>query len=108
MPQWKAYFTIAWACKTPFVLCLDRVYRLLDPVQLEAVVSGFPQWEYVPELSDCDDAAHAFRAYAGHGIGIALTGKHAWNIALCTDGVRHIEPQNRTMTRNKWALAIVI
>jgi len=108
IPSWKAYLRVAWACRTPLVLCLDRKYRLLDAEAVSAKARVFPRWHYVPEIMDCDDAAHAFRAFVGHGVGIALNHKHAWNIALCRDGVWHIEPQNGNMTRRRWALLVVI
>lgn len=108
IPAWKVYLKLAWACRTPFVQCLDRRYEPLEVEALRARASAFLPWRYVPEVSDCDDAAQAFRAFAGHGVGIALTHRHAWNVALCADGVWHIEPQNGSFTRFKWALHVII
>jgi hypothetical protein len=108
IPWWKVYLRVSWACRTPLVLCLDLKYRPLDVEVVSARAKAFPKWNYAPDVMDCDDAAHAFRAFAGHGVGIALSHKHVWNIALCHDGVWHIEPQNGTMTRKRWALLVVI
>lgn len=108
IPRWKVYFKVAWACRTPFVLCLDRRYRPLEREELVAKAKAFPPWRYVPEFSDCDDAAHAFRAYVGHGVGIALNSRHAWNVAVCRDGVWQVEPQNGSLTRHKWAVHVVV
>jgi len=108
IPAWRAYQSLAWACGTPFVQCLDRRYQPRDVNELAEQARAFLPWRYMPEVSDCDDAAFAFRAYAGHGVGIALTPKHAWNVALCTDGVWHIEPQNGTLRRRKWALHVIV
>lgn len=107
MPRWKVYLKV-WACGTPFVLCLDRKYRPVEAAELRRLATAFPPWQYVPEFKDCDDAAHAFRAFAGHGVGIALSRTHAWNVAVCTDGVWHIEPQTGVLTRKKRALAIIL
>jgi hypothetical protein len=90
------------------VLCLDRKYRPLGLQALSSRAKAFPPWQYVPELKDCDDAAHAFRAYAGHGVGIAMNHKHAWNVALCDEGVWHVEPQNGEMTQRRWAFLVIL
>jgi hypothetical protein len=108
MAWWNVYFKCAWACRTPFVFCLDKNYRLLDVDNVVRLAKAFPPWHYVPEVNDCDDAAFAFKAFGGHGIGIALSRKHAWNIALCMDGVWHIEPQNGAVSRKKRAGAVII
>ncbi len=108
MSGWKVYLKVVRACRTPFVFCLDRQYRLLEVGDVMRLAKAFPPWHYVPEVNDCDDAAFAFRAFGGHGIGIALSRRHAWNIALCADGVWHVEPQNGIVSRNKWALAVII
>jgi hypothetical protein len=108
IPSWKAYLTISWACRTPFVLCLDKRYELPDAASIRRTAEAFPRWHYLPEVKDCDDAAFAFRAFAGHGVGIALSRKHAWNLALCTDGVWHIEPQTGAVRRKKRALMVII
>jgi hypothetical protein len=108
IPRWRAYLALVRACWTPFVWCLDRRYRPLEPQELAARLRAFPPWRYAPEVNDCDDAAHALRAFVGHGVGIALSHRHAWNVALCHDGVWHIEPQNGRLTRRKWALVVVL
>ncbi len=108
MPRWKACLHTVRACRTPFVLCLDRSYEPFDVAVVTAKAREFPKWRYTPETRDCDDAAHSFRAFGGHGIGIAMNHRHAWNMALCHDGVWHIEPQNGTLTRGKWACMVIL
>jgi hypothetical protein len=42
IPRWKVYFKVAWACRTPFVVCLDRKYRPLELEDLVAKAKAFP------------------------------------------------------------------
>ena len=96
VPRYKVYLKVARACRTPFVFCLDRWYK---PQSLESVKPfSITPWEYRAEVSDCDDAAFAFKGKYGHGVGIACSFAHCWNVVLC-DEVWHIEPQNGAMFR---------
>jgi len=102
----EAYLKVALACRTPFVWCLDRNYV---PVNIEHVRHVMPRYgPYEPEVFDCDDFAFAFKGELGHGIGIAINRRHAWNIALATDGVYHIEPQTGEVTQNKRATIVIL
>ncbi len=101
----KVYLKVALACRTPFVFCLDRRYR---PLNLEAVKQfSVAPWQYRPEVNDCDDAAFAFKGKYGHGVGIACSFTHCWNIVLC-DQIWHVEPQNGSMFKRRWAFAVII
>jgi len=104
----EAYVRIAWACRTPFVLLLDRRYTPRQFQELAPAVRAFQRGPYVRETFDCDDFATALKGQLGHAIGIAITPRHAWNIALCTDGVWHIEPQTGEFRKRKWALFVMI
>jgi hypothetical protein len=111
MPQMNAvqvYFRVAWACRTPFVLMMDRRYTPWRLSELKPLVETFRRGPYVAERFDCDDFAFALKGQVGHGIGVVFNARHAWNIALCTDGVWHIEPQSGSFTRLKWALLAII
>jgi hypothetical protein len=111
IPQMNAvrvYFRVAWACRTPCVLMMDRRYVPRQKETLVSEVESFKRGPSVPERFDCDDFAFALKGQLGHGVGVAFGARHAWNIALCTDGVWHIEPQNGRFTRRKWALRAII
>ena len=60
IPWWKAYLRVAWACKTPFVICIDNYY---DEVDIADVMRYIPEGEYVPETHDCDDFALVMNSY---------------------------------------------
>jgi hypothetical protein len=105
IPWYRVYVKVARACRTPFVFCLDRWYLPLD---LDSVKRfSVTPWAYRAEVSDCDDAAFAFKGKYGHAVGIACTFAHCWNVVL-TDEVWHVEPQSGEMFRRKWALAVII
>jgi len=107
--NWLAvYFKIARACRTPFVFCLDSKYRPWDLYELKRASGSFPKWEYSEEYADCDDAAFAFKGHMGHSIGIAIGHGHAWNVALCNNGIWHIEPQTGEFSQGKRAKVIII
>ena len=105
----EVYLRVAWACKTPFVFVLDKKYEPRSiAVLMKSVKDFWPDWFYVPEFSDCDDAAFAFKGAYGHGIGIAIGHGHAWNIALCKDQVWHLEPQTGEFDIEKRATVVII
>jgi len=105
VPRYRVYLKVARACRTPFVFCLDRWYK---PQDLESVKRfSVTPWTYRTEVSDCDDAAFAFKGKYGHGVGVACSFAHCWNVVL-SDDVWHIEPQNGAMFRHKWAFAVII
>ena len=104
----EVYFRVAFASRTPFVLLLDRRYTPLQREAVIAVLKEFKPGPYTRETFDCDDFASAFKGRVGHGIGIAISPRHAWNIALCTDGVWHIEPQTGAFRRRKTAVLIIL
>ena len=108
MNAFETYFRVSWACKTPFVLMMDRRYAPWRRDELMPVVEAFTDGPYVRETHDCDDFAFAFKGQIGHGIGIAWNSKHCWNIALCEDGVRHIEPQTGQLKDRTWAMLAII
>jgi len=108
MNSLRAYFSIACGCGTPFVLLLDRRYTPRSKQEMQNAVAGFRRGPYVPELFDCDDFATALKGQLGHAVGIAINHKHAWNVALCDDGVWHIEPQTCEFRRWKWALFVMV
>lgn len=102
----KAYFKIAWACKTPFVFLLDSKYKTISLKEVMALYANIlTSIKYLPEFHDCDDYAWIMKAIANtqklnaigfvigwvswHGIGL-----HAWNVVLCNEGVYQLEPQN--------------
>jgi len=104
----EAYFRVSWACKTPFVLLMDRQYEPWPMDELASKVEVFTDGPYVRETHDCDDFAFAFKGQIGHSIGVVWNPKHCWNIALCEDGVKHVEPQTGEFKESSWAMLAVI
>ena len=106
----KTYSRVAWACKTPLVFLLDTEYKLISLETLtEIAVLIRERFEYIKDVSDCDDAALLFKAAASerqeNGVGLVfgktLQGYHAWNIAMCHDGLHEVEPQTTTIGKRK-------
>ena len=106
----KTYSRVAWACKTPLVFLLDTEYKLISLETLtEIAVLIRERFEYIKDVSDCDDAALLFKAAASerqeNGVGLVfgktLQGYHAWNIAMCHDGLHEVEPQTATIGKRK-------
>lgn len=102
----KVYFKVAWACKTPFVFLLDMKYKPISAQVLQDIGLVIKRaFEYLENVSDCDDAAWRFKAEAskrkengvGFVIGLRKRGLHCWNIALREDGVFQIEPQTNKL-----------
>jgi hypothetical protein len=115
----KTYFRVAWACKTPLVFLLDKNYKTIPKAVLKDIAENIKRrFSYIKDISDCDDAALLFKAAASkrHQNGVGLVygknprGFHAWNIALCSDGVFEVEPQTAAMGKRKgykpWIIVI--
>ena len=115
----KIYFRIAWACKTPLVFLLDKEYRPVPEDILKNIsVQIKNQFEYINEISDCDDASFLFKAAASekkeNGVGIIWgttpRGRHLWSVAICEDGIHEVEPQNAKIGKRKgfkpWVVVI--
>jgi hypothetical protein len=98
----KTYFNLAWNCKTPLVFLLDTEYKTISKALLEEIAAQIKRrFRYIKDISDCDDAALLFKAAASerheNGVGIVFGGTpmgfHAWNVAMCPDGILEVEPQ---------------
>ncbi|MHA2069939.1 MAG: hypothetical protein ACXABY_36710 [Candidatus Thorarchaeota archaeon] len=58
----KTYLRVAWACKTPLVFLLDKEYRQISSTTLLEIAQHIKErFEYIAEISDCDDAALLLR-----------------------------------------------
>ena len=106
----KTYLKVAWACKTPAVLMLDREYKIIPTETLKAIAKEITeQFTYINDISDCDDAALLFKASASrqkeNGVGMIYgktpNGWHAWNLALCEEGIVEVEPQTAGLGKRK-------
>jgi hypothetical protein len=106
----KTYFRVAWACKTPVVFLLDKRYKKISKATLEEIATQIKRrFRYIKEVSDCDDAALLFKAAASerheNGVGIVFGGTpmgfHAWNVAMCPDGILEVEPQMADIRKRK-------
>ena len=106
----KTYLRVAWACKTPLVLILDTKYKLIPAETLKEIAAHIKEkFEYIRDVADCDDAALLFKAAASerheNGVGLIFgktpRGMHAWNVAMCPDGIFEVEPQNATIGKRK-------
>ncbi|MFC1900793.1 hypothetical protein ACFLYN_04285 [Chloroflexota bacterium] len=98
----KMYFRITWKCKTPLVFLLDSEYKTIPDKTLKEIAARIKRrFKYITEIADCDDAALLFKAAASerkeNGVGFVFgttpRGRHAWNVALCHEGIREVEPQ---------------
>ena len=106
----KTYIKVAWACKTPLVLILDTEYRLISTETLKEIAAQIKnRFEYIKNISDCDDAALLFKAAASerqeNGVGLIFgktpRGLHAWNVAMRDDGLYEVEPQTAAIGKRK-------
>jgi hypothetical protein len=106
----KTYLKVAWACKTPLVFLLDTQYKQIPPEMLSEIAQQIrTNFEYIANISDCDDAALLFKAAASekheNGVGLIFgknpRGMHAWNLAMCPDGLQQVEPQNASIGKRK-------
>jgi hypothetical protein len=106
----KTYLRVAWKCKTPLVLILDKEYTPISTeVLTEIAVKISENFEYINNIADCDDAALLFKAAASerkeNSVGVIFgktpKGLHAWNLAMCPDGILEVEPQNAKMGKRK-------
>jgi hypothetical protein len=106
----KVYFKAAWTARTPLVFLLDKEYKEIPEETLDAI-SGVikDRFEYIRDVSDCDDAALLFKAAASerkeNGVGFVWgttpRGRHAWNLAICPDGIVEVEPQTAKVGKRK-------
>lgn len=106
----KTYLRVAWTCKTPLVFLLDTEYKLISLATLKEIAARIKRrFKYIKDISDCDDAALLFKAAASerqeNGVGLIFgktpRGMHAWNIAMCTIGLREVEPQTANIGKRK-------
>lgn len=106
----KTYLRVAWACKTPLVFLLDTGYKTISVTTLEEIAAQITsEFEYIKDISDCDDAAVLFKAAASkrheNGVGLIFgktpRGFHAWNVAMCPDGISEVEPQTAVIRKRK-------
>ena len=106
----KTFFKVAWACKTPLVFILDTEYRLISTEVLKEIAEQIKsRFEYIKNIADCDDAALLFKAAASerkeNGVGLIFgktpRGFHAWNLAMCNDGLHEVEPQTAAIGKRK-------
>ena len=106
----KTYLRIAWTYKTPLVFLLDKEYKTIPEAVLDEIAEQIKRnFRYIKDISDCDDAALLFKAAASekheNGVGLIFgntpRGFHAWNIALCPDGLFEVEPQTATTGKRK-------
>jgi len=106
----KTYLRVAWACKTPLVLILDTEYELISEETLKEIAAHIKEkFEYIKNVSDCDDAALLFKAAASerheNGVGLIFgktpRGFHAWNVAMYQDSISEVEPQTAAIGKRK-------
>ena len=113
----KTYLKVAWKCKTPLVLILDKKYDPIPKDMLSEIANEIrSDFEYINNVADCDDAALLFKAAAskrkqnsvGMIFGKAPSGLHAWNLAMCPDGIIEVEPQNARTGKRKGYRPIMV
>jgi len=106
----KTYLGVAWACKTPLVFLLDKEYKLVPAETLREISDQIKsRFEYIKDISDCDDAALLFKAAASerkeNGVGLVFgktpRGLHAWNVTMCPDGIFEVEPQTSKVGKRR-------
>jgi len=113
----KTYLKVAWRCKTPLVLILDKEYIPIAKDILDEIATEISdKFEYIKNVADCDDAALLFKAAASerkeNSVGLIFgktpNGLHAWNLAMCPDGITEVEPQNAKMGKRKGYRPIMV
>ena len=106
----KTYLKLDWKCMTPLVLILDKEYIPISQYILNEIAADVSdKFEYINNIADCDDAALLFKAAASerkeNSIGVIFgktpNGLHAWNLAMCPDGIIEVEPQNARTGKEK-------
>jgi hypothetical protein len=115
----KTYFGVAWTCKTPLVFLLDKEYKKISAAILKEIATRIKRrFRYIKDISDCDDAALLFKAAASerheNGVGLIFGGTprgfHAWNVAMCPEGIFEVEPQTAAIGKRKgykpWIIVI--
>ena len=113
----KTYLKVAWACKTPLVLILDKEYTPISIDILNQIATEISNnFEYINNIADCDDAALLFKAKASeqkeNSVGLIFgktpNGLHAWNLAMCPDCITEVEPQNAKIGKRKGYRPIMV
>lgn len=113
----KTYLKVAWKCKTPLVLILDKEYAPISQDILNEIATEISdKFEYIKNVADCDDASLLFKAAASerkeNSVGLIFgktpNGLHAWNLAMCPDGITEVEPQNARMGKRKGYRPIMV
>ena len=120
LSNWKTYFKLAWACKTPLVLLADKKYKAVSELALVIILRNgkglWKQIEYKVDEHDCDDAADIIKGeasrHAENGVGRVYGywrghGWHYWTVVIKNSGVVMIEPQTSGRNR-KWGEYIPI
>ena len=106
----RMYLKVAWNCKTPLVFLLDKEYRQISSETLQEIAGLIKErFDYIADVSDCDDASLLFKAAASerheNGVGLVFgktpRGMHAWNVAFCPDGISEVEPQTAAIGKRK-------
>ncbi len=113
----KTYLKVVWACKTPLVLILDKKYYPISTDTLNEIATEISnKFEYIKDIADCDDAALLFKAGASerkeNSVGLIFgktpNGLHAWNLAMCPEGLIEVEPQNAKTGKRKGYRPIMV
>lgn len=78
----------------------DRYYWTVPKGQMRALAAttGLRKIRYLEDRRDCNDYADLLQVilmlYWGvTAVGVIQNDDHAWNLAVCTDGLMHVEPQ---------------
>ena len=113
----KTYLKVAWKCMTPLVLILDKEYTPIPTSILSEIATEISdKFEYIKNIADCDNSALLFKAAASerkeNSVGLIFgktpNGLHAWNLAMCPDGIIEMEPQNARMGKRKGYRPIMV
>lgn len=108
--EFETYLRIAWNYKTPLVFLLDKEYKTIPEATLKKTAEQIKRdFSYIKDISNCDDAALLFKAAAsekhenevGLIFGSIPRGFHAWNLALCPDGLFEVEPQTASIGKRQ-------
>lgn len=115
----KVYFKLAWFCKTPFIFSLDTKYKVISGTLLAKIATKIKGSRFEPNFNDCNDYAWRFKAEASHkkqnGVGFVIglslhpICPHCWNIAICPNDIKQIEPQTaRIFGKDKRYLSLAV
>ena len=109
MKWWQLAFKILLSLRTPLIFPLDLRYFIVDSPTILEQAEELRKYYYTPDTFDCDDFAWIFKALqnmnqinsVGFVTGFAFGTMHAWNCAVCNDGVFQIEPQTGELFKYK-------